>query len=337
MKIINVAILFVLAIFPMFMIQHQEIRWQHEAQYLEHMYDLYLDTAVKDAVAVLGTSRLKDGDRHISDIRFDLNLDEAIRAFTKSLTQNFGADGNEYTQKHVLSYVPAVAVIDYDGFYIWALDEYTDSSGARRLEHVWRAKMPYAYSDSSGNSISFTLDDYVHVFVQSTGQWFEGTFDELRGKTSVAVLNDRYSFERMKRQTIINLLQDSLEYHINRHTQLVYNIGVKYTFVLPYIDDDTWANTISDVGMLAFLQGIPVGTREYNNFALGGAKLFRKSPVIGTIRNSDDSDDSDGEKYYFDSRCDIPVEYERVEVFQSKFDAAKAGYMPVDCLNPGVM
>lgn len=331
MKITNLAILFTLILLPFLFIHAQNVNWQREAQETEHMYDLYLGTAVKDATTILSMSPMKDGDRHISDVQFDLNLDEAIKVFSKSLTQNFGADKNVYSEKHVLSYVPAVVVIDYDGFYMWVLDEYTDASGTRHLGHVWRAKIPYAYADANGNSVSFTLDDYVHIFVQSSGQWTEGTFDELSGKTPVDILNDRELFERMKKQTIMNLLQDNLEYYINRHAQLVYNIGIKYTFTLPYIDDDTWVNSISDVGMLAFMQGIPVGTREYNNFAFGGAKLLRKSPVIGTTRNSD------GKRYYFDSRCSIPVGYTRIEVFQSKFDAAKAGYIPVDCLNPGVV
>lgn len=329
MKITNLAVLFTLIFFPFFYIHMQNIEYQRAALSAEHLYNLYLDTAVKDATHVLGTSPRKDSNRYESSKQFDLVLEESMEVFRKSLTMNFGVSGDPVAENFIMSFVPAIVVIDYDGFYIYAMDEYADENGHRVLEHVWRSKMPYSYADRNGNSISFTLDDYVHVYERSSNTWYDGTFDELLGETNVAILNDRDLFEWMKRQTIITSVQDSLEYHINRHTQLVYNLGIKYTFTLPFIDNDVWTNTLTDVGMLAFIQGLPIGNRQYNNFSLGGSKLLDRHPIIGTTRN--------GQKYYFDSRCTIPSDYIRTEIFQTEKDAAKKGYKPIHCLSPDTL
>lgn len=95
-------------------------------------------------------------------------------------------------------------------------------------------------------------------------------------------------------------------------------------FKMPLIPEEEWVNTINDVGIFAFIQGIPVGDQIYNNYAFGGGRLVKKSSIHGGV------DPATGNKYYYQSRCTVP--YQPAEIFDHKKDAARSGYFPAECV-----
>ena len=51
----------------------------------------------------------------------------------------------------------------------------------------------------------------------------------------------------------------------------------------PVIDDEDWVRALNDVGLLVFAQGFPVlYGQKYEHYALGGARVIRKAPIVGT-------------------------------------------------------
>lgn len=103
------------------------------------------------------------------------------------------------------------------------------------------------------------------------------------------MLEDKDRFEQVRRITIVNSVQDRLAYYIQRHNQVALRNGVSYTFALPLISQEEWVNTMDDIGMMAFIQGIPMGDQYYNNYALGGGRLVKAPVYFGGVdsRGSD--------------------------------------------------
>ena len=57
---------------------------------------------------------------------------------------------------------------------------------------------------------------------------------------------------------------------------------MSYNFNIPDIGRDQWNNTIDDISVLAFFQGMPMGSDSYyNNYSLGGARIVQSNYLYG--------------------------------------------------------
>jgi len=331
MKITNFAILFVLIICPLLVFQGYDLLAQKNVQEKTNTYDRALTIAVQDAAKELTFSRISTDDKYESGKKLVIEPDKVVDTFLKTMYINFGVEGDPTAESRLMSYIPAVLITDYDGYYVYTSDSYI-KAGVVEQSHVWRNKKPYTYADSQGNSISFTLDDYVYVYQKSSNTFFEGRFGSLKNNSSISVpllKGSLETFEQVRRTSIVDALQKDLEYTINNHTQYNSQNGVMYTFTLPLVGQEEWLNTVNDVGVLAFVQGIPLGTGYYNNFAFGGGRIKPTEQIYAVGQGAN--------KYYFRSRCMNTLGYsfsDVIESFQSQKDAANKGYKPKDCINP---
>ncbi|MFD0961633.1 hypothetical protein [Paenibacillus chungangensis] len=288
----------------------------------ELRYDAALDAAVDDAASqLIGNASQQREAQYGSDKRIALNKEDAVAAFYRTLDAGFGVTGDPVAQGTLQRYIPAIVIVGYDGFYVYSEQEWTGTDGKMIMKPVWGTKKPYAYSDAAGNSLSFTLDQEVLAYDATSGSWQEGLRQDIRQKTSIPLLQDAEQFERTRRSTIVGAIQDELAYRINQYNDTVSRDGFSYVFTLPLIPDEDWSNSIDDVGVLAFLQGIPIGARQYNSYALGGSRVLKQEAIIGARK---------GEmKVYYRSSCGYG--YPREEVFVSEQAAARKGYMPLPC------
>ena len=142
--------------------------------------------------------------------------------------------------------------------FICMFQTFTNAYGGARGAQM-DPKIPYAWNDGRGNSIQFTLDSFVQVYESRGGSsiWHSGYREDLSGRTGITLLEDKDRFEQVRRITIVNSVQDRLAYYIQRHNQVALRNGVSYTFALPLISQEEWVNTMDDIGMMAFIQGIP--------------------------------------------------------------------------------
>lgn len=327
MKIItNFAILFVLIVIPFYLVMDLRTADQKEVNQLEKRYSASLRTATQDAAFALNQNENQEKEAgYQSDKYSNANKEEAIRTFFKTMHLNFNVENDPIAQGALAGYIPVVAITDYKGFHIYALTEYKDGTGQTIFKHMWMPEKPYAYSDERGNSINFSLDSFVTAYDASAGTWISGYREELEGLTNIPLLNDPATFEAIRRSTIVNLVQEDVAHYINKHNTYATRYGLHYEFKLPLISQEDWANSINDIGIMAFVQGIPIGDQFYNNYAFGSGRLVKKDVVYGTI------DDSTGLKYYYPSS--YPLNYRVIETFDSEKDAAAAGYMPTMALN----
>ncbi|MDK8181840.1 hypothetical protein [Paenibacillus sp. UMB4589-SE434] len=324
MKITNLALIFVLIVVPMFLIMGFRIDDQKTVNRLELQYDAALRTAAQDAAKMLSLNEKQDFEVQYQSLKyFRANKEMAVDTFFKTLVLNFRLKEDPIGQGVLKAYIPAIVIVDYDGYYTYAVEEYRNARGVLEAKHVFSPKKPYAYSDSVGRSYAFTLDDYVRVYDPTLRTWYEGYRADLSTSVSVDLLQQADTFEQVRQRVIVDTIQQDLARVINKHNQYVTRYGITYMFSLPSISQEEWNNTINDIGMIAFLQGIPVGDQAYNNYALGGGRLVRKPVIYGVQEN--------GIKYYYRSDCAFTATIE--ETFVNEKEAAAHGYYPKRCLN----
>ncbi|MEK3731741.1 hypothetical protein MKX64_04735 [Paenibacillus sp. FSL M8-0334] len=322
MKWIEWAVVGVLIFFPFATINQIDVELMRQTMLLELRYDAALDAAVDAAAqALIINADQQHESRYESIKRVAVNREEALTAFYRTLYANFGISGDPVAQGVLNRYIPVIVVIGYDGFYVYAEDEWTDRNGQTVMAPAWGTKRPYAYTDSSGNSYSFTLDEQVLVYAAATRSWHEGFRRDIQAEANIPLLRDAALFHEVRRSTIVGAMQDELSYRINKHNEVALRDGLSYTFTLPSIPLEEWHNTIADVGVVAFMQGIPMGRKVYNNYALGGSRVMKQTEIVGAMKGN--------MKVYYRKSC--PFSYPIEETFASEKAAAQQGYMPLSC------
>ncbi|MCM3126696.1 hypothetical protein ACFQ3J_03380 [Paenibacillus provencensis] len=326
MRITDYAILFVLIFFPVFWFYSLGIKEETDAVRLEQQYTQAVQTAVQDASSVMNLNEDPLLETSYASSKFTrVDKDLLLDTFIHTISINFGLDEDLSAQRAFLTYLPALLVIDYDGYYIYQSAPYTNQEGQNAEEHLWTEKKMYIYADELGNTVRFTLDDYVYAYEHRTGQWVEGYLDEIRALISIPLLQDAEAFDQVRRQTIVSEIQDGIAHAIHIHNEKALHNGYAYQFTLPVIPQEEWYNTIDDVGVMAFIQGIPVGTGYYNNYAFSGGRLVKTTPIVGGI------DAETGIKYYYPSTCNLA--FVPMERFTTSKEAAAAGYFEHGCIN----
>ncbi|MFD1130676.1 hypothetical protein [Paenibacillus sp. PDC88] len=326
MRITNLAIVFVLFFFPFYYVLDLRTNDLMLVAQLEDKYDAALKTAAQDAGFMLNINEMQEYEAgYQSSKYFKANKEQAIDTFFKTLYLNFEVQNDPVGQSTLASYIPAVVVLDYDGYWLYTLSEYKNADGTTEMKHMWRPKKPYAYTDSQGNSLNFTLDSYVYAFDASDREWIEGYQWELQNKTDIQILNSTVQFEEARKSWIVSNVQKDLAYFINKHNEVMTRSGISYTFTLPTISQEDWVNTVDDIGIMAFIQGIPIGDQFYNNYAFGGGRLVKSPVIYGAV------DPSTGLKYYYRESCSF--QYRIEQAFSSEKEAAMKGYFPKVCTN----
>lgn len=325
MKITNWSIIFALLFISFIFIIRVKDEHVTKANDLSLRYDTALTAAVEDSAKMLLLNTQQEYESGYHSPKFmKVNRTEAIDAFFKTLTLNFGNENESVTQGIIKGYIPLILIVDYKGFYVYAMDEYRNAENELITDMKEMPFQAYSYRDKQGNLLNFTLDDYVIAYDKSQDKWMEGFREEIAGQLNIPLLKDQVLFEDVRRSTILNAIQDQTEYYINRHNTYAKRFGITYTFTLPIISEEDWENTIDDVGLISFIQGYPLGEKyTYNNYALGGSRLIKKASIQTTTLN--------GIKYYYREDCEYSYSVE--EVFTSAKDAAKKGYKPLSCFN----
>lgn len=112
-------------------------------------------------------------------------------------------------------------------------------------------------------------------------------------------------FNLIRRETIINLITAVLKEEFNEHNVYADYMGVTYEFNIPDIGRDQWNNTIDDISVLAFMQGMPMGSdMYYNNYSLGGARIVKANYLYG-VQISEESNGRNPHKVYHKYYCPL--------------------------------
>lgn len=265
-------------------------------------YSEYITTACYDAM---------QNAEMINGLCFSSSLqrDRVVDAFYKSLSECFNYK-SDVQQQLLQYYVPCIALIDTDGFYISYTEETTAPDGS--INYIEYTTPINKWTDTYGRyRIIYRLDNRVEVTEMATNTTFKGTNGEVYSQlvsyctatgvalpTEVTFLADNALFADTKNNTIVTATVLQIEYYINVHNDFYNNNDAKYRFELPRVEGEDWARLLKNPTIISFLQGMQAsyGTSYLNVYAMAGAELTKAITY-------DMSRDASGVLFYHEHGC----------------------------------
>jgi len=332
----NAAILFIIIILPLMIMKNIETNQLKKSEVLANRYDRIVASALDDANVAIAN------DMYTYNNQIDgINKELAAETFFRSLAINFGVEDDPIGFQILKAYIPCVIVLDHDGYYISSMTEYADGTGGELIDHLFSEKRYYARTDADNNTIIYTLTDEVTVVLPDKETIYSGIRGEVYTTIStdytpddIDSLADQTQFDDTRRITITSVIMKDLERIINKHNIIALKHGINYTFTIPSGEDgQLFGNTFDDVGIIAFIQGIPIGRKVYNNAAFAGAKIINKKPYYGNevikgTLNLLTYHKGSGIKGHSGKKCSLITDNDDMISFTSKEKAALSGYIP---------
>ncbi|MEG1009942.1 MAG: hypothetical protein RSC92_01435 [Clostridia bacterium] len=150
MKITDFALIFIGVTLPIIIIVYINISFTIKALEQEMYYQKLVNSAVQDA-----TIRMKEveNDDKENDYGYSGNINSkvsvnaniAVDTFFNSLYNNMDISGNKIAQEYLQIFVPAVAILDYNGIYISSMEEFNEikknPDGVETTEIVMKHKL----------------------------------------------------------------------------------------------------------------------------------------------------------------------------------------------------
>lgn len=191
MKITDFALIFMAITLPMIIVVYVNVSFTIKSQELEMYYQKVVDIAMEDAVYEM--KEVESSDKEIdygysgtSNKKININAKVGVDTFFNTLYKNLNIEGNESAESYLQLFVPAIAIVDYNGVQISSNQEFQkiNENGTEETmtKHVLSPKRYYTYTYSiirngleysyvdgvpnSGNIVSthtveFTMDDYI--------------------------------------------------------------------------------------------------------------------------------------------------------------------------------
>lgn len=279
-------------------------------------------------------------DEVIYYFKLEEQREKAMDTFYRMLDQTFNTIEGTNSSHALKEKVPAVALIDIDGFYIYYREAMTRSGSLDLVEVMTPI---FAWSETTGERNYliryFVSDDtLVEVTDLSNKRTAKGTHKEIfnyfeRDPELKEYLETEEDFQSHRIATIVGKTQEVIEHYINTYNYSIeglsdeYGWGINYTFEMPQIDYEDWCGLLDEPGVISFLQKRPfmVADDYINVFAMKGVEMVDKqSYFINTIN---------GEKIYHKAACS-EVNKDTDTYYSHKEDCAKAGAYPCDICKP---
>lgn len=192
MKLTDLSLIFVVILIPIVIIVYVNTSFVVKAEKEEMYYKNIINSSIKDATYQMkyienDDSQIDYGYSGSKDNKVSINTKVAIDTFYNSLFNNFGIAGNTGSEVALRAFIPAIAILDYDGIYIHSAEEV-----AGNIKYVTKPKQYYTYcfvidssydiidiDDLSFDSISiqddlimevtYTMDeDYIYLDIYDT-------------------------------------------------------------------------------------------------------------------------------------------------------------------------
>lgn len=332
MKLINLAILFIMIVFPFIYMNGVKAQLYHEDTKLRVYYDQVIDNAVQDAAFIWAGYQKKAS--YDSFYSTDNTREIAVKALTDSLFYSMGVYGNPSGMARIKSAVPVILFLEEDGYYLYGLTEYKGPDGHTIIDYCWYPKHPYVGEGITGSTIiRYTLGDNVYIYDYATGQESLGAYYDF--SDVIPDFGSKERFEVLKLSAVSKTIEKDLKAFIGQLNLLSRNMGVTYEFHFPRIDESDWRRALVDQSILVFAQGLPVLTgNQYEMEAFGGARIMRAPSLVGYS--------ADGIKTYCREECTRYLnaslapgfDPKSIIYFSTAIEAASNGYYPCDVCRP---
>lgn len=185
MKIQNLAIIFIIIIFPISLVLSSYTKNRIETISMQSKYDSKLNDATHDAIKAYQLNSFTSDTSYYTNSKIR-DIEASVNTFFNSLSNNFSTLG--YIKETLQNYVPAIVYTMYDGYYIyspyinkWQTDSENqdiskEMSEQIKEQHTYQSneKMyglkSYVYyscryrkNDDNDVTITYSLDNYVQI------------------------------------------------------------------------------------------------------------------------------------------------------------------------------
>ncbi len=242
--------------------------------------------------------------------------EKAYTTLLNSLYTSFDLNLDSEGKQRLELFLPIIAIADNDGLYMFYFEE--GNTNGKHLERVWTERIPYdvEYKERhyeftlSGNMIWY--DEEENLIIES---------------------NLSLEFENVRKDTISNIIEQSITKYMNQHNKIAKQYGIQYDFQVPMVDSMS-GRAITNPSFLVLFQGYPLtGTEEvYQCFAFAGASLRKSNWYILTKK--------DWYYLYHRNDCKVLKEIEEKElvseeiICKTKNECSSYGAFPCpDCID----
>ncbi len=282
---------------------------QHNSRYSD-----YLSEATYDAAHVIADRMETSG--NITAMPHEQDRQGVLDVFYKSLSLDFGYITDEDLSRLKI-YIPVVALIDTNGYYIVYNAEHTGTAGTK-LDTIITPLNTWTLK-TANYIVKYNLGTNVSVTDMATGIIYEGNYrdvynelgcpDELynigfssvqnghaalEGESVKSDENAKYASSKKnwdtgtdgnfflnQRSVIIPETKEKIEYYINQHNKVASEYHIDYIFTMPLTQYDDWSRMLKEPTCIAFMQGVrPSNTRDYLNiFSIGGGDVSKVKQI----------------------------------------------------------
>lgn len=169
MKLTDFALIFVGITLPIIIIVYVNVSFTIKAEEQEMYYKKVISTALNDASDQMKEVESSDaeidyGYSGVSNNKVSVNAQIAVDTFLNSLYNNFSIKGSAYAENYLQYFIPAIAVIDYNGVQVSSIEELEDNDGNEVIRHALKPKKYYTYTyhiykdSTDGNKLKYTED-----------------------------------------------------------------------------------------------------------------------------------------------------------------------------------
>lgn len=169
MKLTDFALIFIGVTLPIIIIVYVNVSFTIKAEEQEIYYKKIINAALNDASDQMKEVENSDveidyGYSGTSNNKISVNSQIAVDTFLNSLYNNFGIKGNESAENYLQYFIPAIAIIDYNGVQVSSIEEF-EEDGQTVIKHALKPKKYYTYTYyiykdvNNSNKLTFT-DDY---------------------------------------------------------------------------------------------------------------------------------------------------------------------------------
>ena len=329
MKITDFALVFIAIILPFMLVLYINITFTIKAEEMEMYYQKIIDAALDDAAFEMKQVESQDkqidygySDRYNKKI--NVNAQVGVDSFFESMYNTLGIKGNETAESYFDLFVPAVAVIEYDGVRISKNETVTAEDGTSAVERVLKPKRYFTYTYSivrnngeysyqsgvatnnvvSVHTIEYTMDTsvthrgYNYIYNEEIEAETFYLEDNQRNSELISGVADSDYKETLKSELVSHLLDmkqsiisdvvsNELSYAVNENNLYANQAGIVYSFSFPATTEDEMYNMIDGVGIVAFVQGISVGNKYLNTKSFGVSTLYQTTRYYFTAPSQD--------------------------------------------------
>lgn len=169
MKLQNLILIFLAIALPVIMILSVYVSLQVDTAVLRAKYDSGLINAAHEAIVAfqLNTKNNKVSDVADTKIR---GIEASFNVFQQSMATALG--NTNASKRHIMSYVPALVLGLYDGYYVYTPKNKNDLTHELK-PYVYYTRQYKNATDTRIVTINFSLDNYVAVYCYDGNSSYE--------------------------------------------------------------------------------------------------------------------------------------------------------------------